>query len=119
MNIEKHIIAQKQMREAEWSVRTTKHAHMRHLRGAYFTEKEADRAGNTMISEVEMCKAITDYLKNGEYDVLLARRAEVSKQGFRCPCCDTNQIQLVSWVHKVVDLRCRKCKKKFIWESPI
>ncbi len=32
MDIDKHIEAQKQMREAEWSVRTAKHTRMRELR---------------------------------------------------------------------------------------
>ncbi|ASU00701.1 NrdC-like thioredoxin [Aeromonas phage AS-gz] len=119
MDIEMHIEAQKQIREAEWSVRTAKHARMRELRNAYVEEKEAGRVKSELISEDHIAKTISNYLASNEYDVMLDRRKEVAKQKFRCPCCDTDQIQLVSWTHKVVDLRCRKCKRKFIWESPI
>ncbi|AWH15625.1 NrdC-like thioredoxin [Aeromonas phage 60AhydR15PP] len=119
MDIEMHIEAQKQIREAEWSARTAKHTRMRELRNAYVEEKEAGRVESELISEDHVAKAISSYLRSNEYDVMLDRRKEVAKQKFRCPCCDTDQIQLVSWVNKVVDLRCRKCNRKFIWESPI
>lgn len=52
-------------------------------------------------------------------DLLMKRRGAVAAQKFTCPCCGTNQIQLVNWQHQVVDLRCRRCKRKFIWESPV
>ncbi|UYD58165.1 hypothetical protein JNEOFJEA_00068 [Aeromonas phage UP87] len=119
MDIDMHIEAQKQMREAEWSVRTAKHARMRELRKVYVEEKEAGRVEELLISENSVINAIADYMKSNEYDVVLDRRKKVAEQKFVCSCCGSPQIQLVSWMHKVVDLRCRKCKHKFIWESPI
>lgn len=127
MDINKHNESQKQIREMEWNTRTAKHARMRELRKAYLTEKEAGRVETTTVSEQNgefsyesnLIDTILNYHESHEYDVMLARRAEVAKQKFHCPVCGTDQIQLVNWYNQVVDLRCRRCKRKFIWESPV
>lgn len=122
MNIEMHIEAQKQIREMEWSARAAKHARMRELRKTYLAEKEAGRVVEKVItldSESSIANAIVKYHESSEYDVVLDRRRVVAEQKFVCLCCNSDQIQLVSWMHKTVDLRCRKCKRKFVWESPV
>ncbi|AAQ81379.1 thioredoxin [Aeromonas phage Riv-10] len=103
MDIELHNEAQKQIRDMEWAIRSANIAKFRELR----------------ISEKSVSDAISNYHLSNEYDEILARRKAVADQHFKCPLCDTEQIQLVSWQHKVVDLRCRRCKHKFIWESPV
>lgn len=122
VDIGMHAEAQRQIREMEHNVRSVKHKRMQEIQKAYFVEKAAGRVRTetiSMDSEKSMAIAIGKYLKTNEYDVLLDRRKAVAQQKFECMCCGSDQIQLVSWQHQIVDLRCRKCKRKFIWESPV
>lgn len=116
MNIDMHNEAQKQINEMEQSVVSGKHKRMSELKKAHDIAKNSGE----LLSEKIFADNISAFSKvNPQIDYLLLRRKAVAEQKFICPVCSTNQIQLVSWQHKIVDLRCRKCKNKFIWESSV
>lgn len=63
-----------------------------------------------------MVDAIRVDILHADVMTLVERREKVAKQKLCCPRCDTNQVQLVSWINPVVDLKCRRCKYTFKWD---
>lgn len=50
---------------------------------------------------------------------MITRRKAISGLHVHCPVCETNQVQLVSWMKRLCDMRCRHCKQKFVVDSKV
>lgn len=52
-------------------------------------------------------------------EILVERRKAVSKMKPICSECGSEQIQITNWYNQICDMRCRRCKHKFVIDSGI